>query len=61
MKPPDVLTPAEVAELFAVDPKTVTRWAKNGRLTSFKTLGGHHRFLADEVYRLIEEGREELQ
>ena len=29
-----LLTPAEVAALFRVDPKTVTRWAKAGKLTS---------------------------
>ena len=34
-----LLTPAEVAALFRVDPKTVTRWAKAGKLTSIRTLG----------------------
>ena len=38
-----LLTPAEVASLFRVDPKTVTRWAKSGKLTSIRTLGGHRR------------------
>ncbi|NCV44974.1 MAG: helix-turn-helix domain-containing protein, partial [Actinobacteria bacterium] len=28
-----LLTPSEVASLFRVDPKTVTRWAKAGKLT----------------------------
>lgn len=44
-----VLTPGEVGKLFRVDPKTVTRWAKAGRLPSFRTLGGHRRFYEDEV------------
>ena len=44
-----LLTPREVAELFGVDPKTVTRWAKAGKLTSIRTLGGHRRFLKSEV------------
>ena len=35
----NLLTPAEVATLFRVDPKTVTRWAKAGKLTSIRTLG----------------------
>jgi excisionase family DNA binding protein len=39
-----LLTPAEVATMFRVDPKTVTRWAKAGKLTSIRTLGGHRRF-----------------
>ena len=44
-----LLTPAEVAALFRVDPKTVTRWAKAGKLTSIRTLGGHRRFRKSEV------------
>lgn len=49
----DLLTPAEVAALFRVDPKTVTRWAKAGKLTSIRTLGGHRRYLATEVTAFI--------
>jgi excisionase family DNA binding protein len=48
-----LLTPAEVAALFRVDPKTVTRWANAGKLTTIRTLGGHRRFLDDEVRRLL--------
>ena len=44
-----LLTPREVADLFGVDPKTVTRWAKAGKLTSIRTLGGHRRFRKSEV------------
>ena len=44
-----LLTPAEVAAMFRVDPKTVTRWAKAGKLTSIRTLGGHRRFREAEV------------
>ena len=51
----DLLTPAEVAALFRVDPKTVTRWAVAGKLTSFRTLGGHRRYRAAEVYALLDE------
>lgn len=50
-----LLRPSEVAKLFRVDPKTVTRWAKIGKLSSIRTLGGHHRFRADEVHRLLQE------
>ena len=48
-----LLTPAEVASLFRVDPKTVTRWAKSGKLTSIKTLGGHRRYKESEVKALL--------
>jgi excisionase family DNA binding protein len=50
----ELLTPAEVAALFRVDPKTVTRWAKAGKLSSIRTLGGHRRYRADEVKRFLE-------
>jgi excisionase family DNA binding protein len=48
-----LLTPAEVATLFRVDPKTVTRWAKAGKLTSIRTLGGHRRYKESEVRALL--------
>ena len=50
----DLLTPAEVANLFRVSPKTVTRWARSGKLTAMRTLGGHRRFRASEVKDLLE-------
>jgi excisionase family DNA binding protein len=48
-----LLTPSEVANLFRVDPKTVTRWAKAGKLTSIRTLGGHRRYKESEVKTLL--------
>jgi len=48
-----LLTPAEVAALFRVDPKTVTRWARAGKLTSLRTLGGHRRYRESEVRGLL--------
>ena len=48
-----LLTPAEVAAMFRVDPKTVTRWAKAGKLTSIRTLGGHRRYRESEVKALL--------
>ena len=50
----ELLTPSEVAKLFRVDPKTVTRWAKSGKLSSIRTLGGHRRYRAGEVRALLE-------
>ena len=49
----ELLTPAEVAKLFRVDPKTVTRWAKAGKLSSIRTLGGHRRYKESEVRALL--------
>lgn len=49
----ELLTPAEVAALFRVDPKTVTRWARAGKITAIRTLGGHRRYRSSEVYALL--------
>jgi excisionase family DNA binding protein len=49
----ELLTPAEVAAMFRVSPKTVTRWARSGKLTALRTLGGHRRFRATEVKDLL--------
>ncbi len=50
-----LLTPSEVAKLFRVNPKTVTRWARAGKLSAIRTLGGHRRFRASEIQRCLEE------
>jgi excisionase family DNA binding protein len=49
-----LLTPGEVAALFRVDPKTVTRWAASGRVGSIRTPGGHRRFRESEIRALLE-------
>jgi excisionase family DNA binding protein len=48
-----LMTPGQVAALFHVDPKTVTRWAHAGRLGSLRTPGGHRRFRETEVMQLL--------
>jgi excisionase family DNA binding protein len=49
----ELLTPAEVAGLFRVNPKTVSRWARAGRISAIRTIGGHRRFRASEIERFI--------
>ncbi len=56
-----LLTPAEVASLFRVSPKTVTRWARSGKLTAMKTLGGHRRFRAGEVRTALAIAGEQIE
>lgn len=51
----DLMTPGEVAELFGVDPKTVTRWAAAGKLSALRTLGGHRRYRRDEVRQMLDQ------
>jgi excisionase family DNA binding protein len=53
-EPEPLLTPAEVASMFRVDPKTVTRWAKAGKLSAIRTLGGHRRYRESEVRALLQ-------
>lgn len=48
-----LMTPADVAEAFQVDPKTVTRWAAGGRLPSVRTPGGHRRFWRSDILALL--------
>lgn len=53
MIPRELMTPSEVAEMFKVAPKTVTRWARTGRLpVAVVTLGGHRRFDRADVEAL---------
>jgi excisionase family DNA binding protein len=52
---PSYLHPAEVADLLHVSPKTVSRWAKDGKLPFLKTLGGHRRYPATEIRQLADE------
>lgn len=59
-----LLTPGEVAALFRVDPKTVTRWAsaKPPKIRSVRTPGGHRRFRKSEVDAMLgEQGPDEAQ
>jgi excisionase family DNA binding protein len=56
---PRYLHTAEVADLLHVSPKTVSRWAKEGKLPFLKTLGGHRRYPEAEIRELAEGLREE--
>ena len=50
-----LLTPQQVAAMFRVDPKTVTRWASSGLIGSIRTAGGHRRFRESEIRALLAE------
>jgi len=54
----ELLTPSEVAAMFRVNPKTVTRWARSGKISAIRTLGGHRRFRKSEITRILDEGGE---
>jgi excisionase family DNA binding protein len=47
------LRAAEVAARLQVSPKTVSRWAKDGRLPYRRTLGGHRRYPEAAIRELV--------
>jgi excisionase family DNA binding protein len=50
----DLLT-HEVADILHVSPKTVSRWAKDGKLPFQRTMGGHRRYPEAEIRKLAED------
>jgi excisionase family DNA binding protein len=56
---PSFLRPAEVADLLSVSPKTVSRWAEEGKLPFLMTLGGHRRYPAAAIQELVDLLRQE--
>lgn len=47
------LTPAETADLFGVDTKTIGRWVRAGKIPALRTVGGHHRFDPAEMRSIL--------
>lgn len=55
LPPSHLLLPREVAAIFRVDPKTVTRWALAGKISSIRTLGHHRRYRVSAVLQKLQE------
>jgi excisionase family DNA binding protein len=51
---PAWLTASQVARRLHVSPKTVARWASEGRLAHRRTLGGHRRFDPELIDALVD-------
>jgi excisionase family DNA binding protein len=51
----ELMRPGEVAKFFGVDPKTITRWANEGKIPCVVGLGGHRRYKRADVLRLLKE------
>lgn len=51
--PRKLISATEVASTFSVHPGTVVRWAKEGKISHIKTLGGHRRYDADEIHKMV--------
>ncbi|MFC5369627.1 BldC family transcriptional regulator [Arcanobacterium bovis] len=56
----ELMTPAEVAALFRVDPKTVARWANSKKIPSIRTLGGHRRFRREDIEAILNGNTENI-
>ncbi len=54
MEVKEVLTLVEAAKICNVSHMTMWRWAKQGKIKTFKTLGGHHRVLWSDMVRFLE-------
>lgn len=59
--PERLMTPAEVAEIFRVEAKTVTRWAADGLIQGIRTPGGLHWRFRESVVRGLASGQEQPQ
>jgi len=57
----ELLKPFEVAKLFRVDAKTVSRWQQEGKLTAIRTPGGHRRFRRSEIMAWLTRGEGNAQ
>jgi excisionase family DNA binding protein len=53
-----LLRTSDVAMLFQVSERTVSEWAKRGQVPSVRTPGGHRRYPAEGIRRLLEQGRD---
>lgn len=49
----ELLRTSDVARLFQVSERTVSDWARRGRIPSVRTPGGHRRYPAEEIHRLM--------
>ncbi len=55
-----LLTPSEVAAMFRVNPKTVTRWNETGKIKAIRTVGGHRRFRLSDIRSAVEAIRDDV-
>jgi DNA-binding transcriptional MerR regulator len=47
--------PAVASAKFGVSPQAIRAWAKAGKVTSIRTLGGHRRYDEDEVAAMVDQ------
>ena len=52
---------AEVAAILQVSPKTIARWAQQGRLPCQRTLGGHRRYPESAIRELAASLHQEVR
>ena len=52
----ELLTKSDIAELLSIDPRSVERWAKSGRIPRPLKLGRLARWRRDDVMRAVGDG-----
>jgi len=50
-----LLTSYQVGSLLQVNPSSVNKWVRDGRITAFRTPGGHHRIRAGDLVSFLRE------
>ena len=55
-----LLRTSDVALLFQVSERTVSEWARRGRVPSVRTPGGHRRYPAAQIRQVFVDGRSDL-
>ncbi len=56
--PQDLLRTSDVAALFQVSTRTVSEWARLGRVPCMRTPGGQWRFPAGPIRRLVSQAEQ---
>ncbi len=58
--PPDVkwLSLQEASRMLGVHPSTLRQWADAGKIHTVRTPGGHRRYPAEQIRKLLVEGRD---
>lgn len=44
-----MITITELAKILSVSCKTLRLWEKEGKITSYRTPGGHRRYILEEI------------
>src|SRR5215510_11557633 len=49
-----LLTSSEVGAILQVNPSTIKKWVTDGRISAFRTPGGHYRIRASDLVHFLD-------